>query len=186
MESDAACMTRRTFVAQTGLIVGGSALLLSGCRQSPVSWQFFTAEEAQLVEVMSGRIIPSDETPGAIEAGVVYFIDQQLSSHYRRWSLVYREALDGIQKIAQTEHGEVFESLDPEQMDRLLERMEDGSLPGELNPGNLMTRFFHRFVDHCMQGYYGDPRHGGNRNWVSYQMLNLRVIDPQSVVPQSS
>ena len=30
-----------------------------------------------------------------------------------------------------------------------------------------------------MQGFYGSPRHGGNRNYVSYKMLGLeypRVI----------
>jgi gluconate 2-dehydrogenase gamma chain len=27
--------------------------------------------------------------------------------------------------------------------------------------------------DHCMQGYYGSPRHGGNRDFASWKMLGL-------------
>lgn len=187
MNSDAAHMTRRTFVAQSGLIVGGSALLLSGCKPTAnTTWSFFTPEEAELIEVMSSRIIPTDDTLGALEAGVVHFIDQQLSTHYRRWSLVYREALKAVQALSEAQHRQVFQDLNPDQMDALLEQMESGSVPDGLNPGRILNRFFQLFVDHCMQGFYGDPRHGGNLNWVSYDMLELRVIDPQSVVPQSS
>jgi gluconate 2-dehydrogenase gamma chain len=41
---------------------------------------FFTAAQAAIVRAASGRIIPTDENgPGAIEAGVVYFVDRQLS-----------------------------------------------------------------------------------------------------------
>jgi len=28
-------------------------------------------------------------------------------------------------------------------------------------------------VSHTMQGYYGDPRHGGNRDAVSWTMLGV-------------
>src|SRR6267378_8133757 len=41
---------------------------------SPRKFQFFTPEEAVEIDAISARIIPSDETPGAREAGVVYFI----------------------------------------------------------------------------------------------------------------
>ena len=33
--------------------------------------------------------------------------------------------------------------------------------------------------DHTMQGFYGSPRHGGNKGYASYKMLGLeypRVI----------
>jgi gluconate 2-dehydrogenase gamma chain len=31
-------------------------------------------------------------------------------------------------------------------------------------------------IAHTMQGYYGDPRHGGNREAVSWCMLGVPVI----------
>jgi gluconate 2-dehydrogenase gamma chain len=33
--------------------------------------------------------------------------------------------------------------------------------------------FFQIVVDHSMQGFYGDPRHGGNRDGASWKMLGL-------------
>src|SRR4029077_11190281 len=39
----------------------------------PAKFEFFTPAEAAEIEAMSSRIIPTDETPGAKEAGVVYF-----------------------------------------------------------------------------------------------------------------
>jgi gluconate 2-dehydrogenase gamma chain len=33
--------------------------------------------------------------------------------------------------------------------------------------------FFDLVVSHTMQGFYGDPRHGGNRERVSWRMLRL-------------
>ena len=35
------------------------------------------------------------------------------------------------------------------------------------------SEFFAYVVDHTMQGYYGDPRHGGNREGASWKMLGL-------------
>ena len=33
--------------------------------------------------------------------------------------------------------------------------------------------FFDLLVAHTMQGFYGDPRHGGNRERVSWKMLGV-------------
>ena len=173
---------RREFIKQSGCVVGGTALLWSGCKpQTKEKWMFLTPEEARLVVAMSSRVIPTDDTPGAVEAGVVHFVDQQLAGIYRKWSLVYREGLKGVQKISTALYSKPFEKLEPEKMDTMLEQIEAGTIASELNPGNTVTRFFNMFVDHCMQGFYGDPRHGGNHDWVSYQMLELPVVDPETV-----
>jgi gluconate 2-dehydrogenase gamma chain len=47
---------------------------------APQKFQFFTPEEAAEIDAITARIIPSDETPGAREAGVVYFIDRALTT----------------------------------------------------------------------------------------------------------
>ena len=41
---------------------------------------FLSAAEAADVEAVAAQIIPTDDTPGAREAGVVYFIDRALGS----------------------------------------------------------------------------------------------------------
>lgn len=34
-------------------------------------------------------------------------------------------------------------------------------------------RFFDMILAHTRQGFYGDPRHGGNREMASWRMLGL-------------
>ena len=43
---------------------------------APPKFEFFTPEMAAEVDAIVARIIPTEETPGAREAGVVYFIDR--------------------------------------------------------------------------------------------------------------
>ena len=68
---------------------------------SPAKFDFFTPEEAVEVEAIASRIIPSDETPGAKEAGVVYFIDRALVTFAADAQKVYREGLPGVQAQVQ-------------------------------------------------------------------------------------
>src|SRR5689334_1091128 len=54
---------------------------------------FFTPFQAEIVNAAAGRIIPADANgPGAIEAGVVFFIDRQLSASY---NFIGRRYVDG-------------------------------------------------------------------------------------------
>jgi gluconate 2-dehydrogenase gamma chain len=39
--------------------------------------------------------------------------------------------------------------------------------------GYTPSAFFNTLRNHCLQGYYGSPRHGGNKDHVSYRMMNL-------------
>src|SRR6267378_6046846 len=54
--------------------------------------QFFSAEEYALVERLTDLIIPSDETPGAREAGVAEFVDHMIA-HDRNQQYKYRTRL---------------------------------------------------------------------------------------------
>src|ERR1700750_2323684 len=51
--------------------------------ERPGPWKFFTVDEANAMEAIVDRIIPSDpQTPGGKEAGCAVFIDRQLSGPY--------------------------------------------------------------------------------------------------------
>ena len=60
---------------------------------TPPKFEFFTPEEAAEVEAVTARIIPTDDTPGAREAGVVYFIDHGLVTFGVDDQKTYREGL---------------------------------------------------------------------------------------------
>jgi gluconate 2-dehydrogenase gamma chain len=69
--------------------------------------------------------------------------------------------------------GSPFASLTAEQQDAILHSMESGQARGEAWKGVSAKSFFTTVVSHTMQGFYGDPRHGGNRDRVSWKMIGL-------------
>lgn len=177
---------RRRFI-QMGVLGTCSILLMPRCLSitNESSWRFFTKKEAVLVDAIVEQIIPTDRWPGAKEAGVTNFIDKQLVGPYQRYQENYRRAL-AVMDLACTElHGKFFEELTWDEQTKFLELIELGEL--QLPNENGKTRksekiiwdkgedklFFLLIRDHTMQGYYGSPRHGGNKNFVSYKMMRL-------------
>ena len=75
---------RRRFL-QAGL-TGAAAGSILACGRSGggAYWRFFSDPEAKTVGAICDRIIPADGAPGASEAGVVNFIDLQLTKRLRR------------------------------------------------------------------------------------------------------
>jgi gluconate 2-dehydrogenase gamma chain len=57
-----------------------------------VAYTFFTAPETRFIESVVARLIPTDDLgPGALEAGVSYFIDQQLQTSYGLAAKMYMQ-----------------------------------------------------------------------------------------------
>ena len=48
--------------------------------KTPTGFTVLTAAQAREIEAITARIIPTDDMPGAKEAGVVYFIDRALAT----------------------------------------------------------------------------------------------------------
>ncbi|BDC52910.1 hypothetical protein F183_A52250 [Bryobacterales bacterium F-183] len=119
--------------------------------------RFFSPEDAKWIDALMAQIIPTDDAPGAREAGCLYYLDKQLSEEgLVRYATNYRTGLPEFQK----QHPD-FLTLTFDQQTKLLETL------GTKNP------FFEMLVDHTMQGFYGSPDHGGNRNKASWTMLGI-------------
>src|SRR5579863_4751901 len=56
---------------------------------TPAKLQYFSPEQAVEIESVAAQIIPSDDTPGAREAGSVHFIDRALATFDREKQPVY-------------------------------------------------------------------------------------------------
>jgi gluconate 2-dehydrogenase gamma chain len=162
-------------VALGGAVAGVGAPMVIGRidRSLPGGWHFFTPAEAGLVEGISEQIIPADQDPGAKDAGVVYFIDRQLVGPYQRFQAKYRQGLPCVQATSRKMFGKDFEQLAWDDQTTLLKKLEAGRASKELWTDPAAGEFFNLVRDHSMQGFYGSPRHGGNRNYVSYHMMGL-------------
>lgn len=167
-------LDRRAFFMRTGVSLGGAALLYS-CHQPGETWSFLTESEAKLLDAVLDRIIPGDQDPGARDAGVIYFIDRQLAGTYARYQESYRSGLQSLAASCQSVRGAAFESLAPEDQTAVLEQLERNEAPAEHWKSQSASSFFGMVVNHAMQGFYGSPIHGGNKDFTSYKMLGIAL-----------
>lgn len=154
MGNKAVDLRRRTFLA------AGMSAAAMACGRS--KWRFFTADEARTVEAIAAQLIPADSDPGAKEAGVVHYIDIQLSARFKKHRKTYRDGLAGVDAASMKAGGKRFADLAEAQQIDVLNSVEEND-----------KAFFQLILAHTRQGFYGDPRHGGNRNMASWKMVGL-------------
>lgn len=165
-------LSRRKFLqaAFAAAAASGSGI---ACSRTNSPWRFLTVDEARTLAAACDQIIPPDEDPGASWAGVVNYIDTQLCGHLRGLQDSYRLGIVAINESSRLLYGSNFAFLsDTKQID-LLTKMETGQVPREAWQKVSSSEFFPILVDHTMQGFYGDPRHGGNREGISWKMVGL-------------
>lgn len=88
----------------------------------PYKPQFFTPEEYHLVAQLTELIIPTDETPGARDAGVSEFIDFMVASD-PRLQPSFRRGLTWMNAHAIKLHGRRFLNLSKEQAIEILSNL---------------------------------------------------------------
>lgn len=164
-------LSRRKFV-ETALAAAAAGSLVS-CGGPPSPWRFLTVDEARTLAAMCGQIVPSDQDPGAAWAGVVNYIDRQLCGPFKHLRTIYRRGISAVDESSRALCGAGFVDLAATKQVELLTMLEEGRAPGEAWTQVSATQFFELVVDHTMQGFYGDPRHGGNRERTSWKMLGV-------------
>jgi len=165
-------LNRRTFIKSAGLAFG-SVLLLPSCLKNSSLYRFFTLEEALCVIAFCEQIIPKDQSPGATDAGVIYYIDRQLSGVFHYDQETYRNGISNLQNFSKTNNGKTFESLAPDEQIKLMKMMESNQIgEKDWSPGKS-SDFFNLVLSHTMQGFYGSPIHGGNKDFMSFEMLRI-------------
>ncbi len=141
----------------------------------PSKFDFFSPEEAKEIDAITARIIPSDETPGAREAGVVYFIDRGLATFGADDQKTYREGLPELQARVSEMFPAVsrFSALTSEQQDEVLhsfdEQSEQSRRPLRARPG--AQNFFDTLYQHTIVGFLIDPDYGGNRDGAGWKLI---------------
>jgi gluconate 2-dehydrogenase gamma chain len=142
--------------------LGGAAATV-GCKAgSRGNWDFFSEEEARTLGAICDQIVPADQFPSATQAGVLSYIDRQLVRHYRRHQDIYRDGLKQAGQLSRERFGKALAEAASGQQLEVVVAIEQGNQP-----------FFDLLREHTMEGYYGTPRHGGNRDAVSWRMLGL-------------
>jgi gluconate 2-dehydrogenase gamma chain len=142
---------------------------------TPPKFEFFTPEQAAEVDAITARIIPTDETPGAREAGVVYFIDRGLATFAADDQKTYREGLPELQARVSEMFPDTnkFSGLTAEQQDEVLHSFDNGG-DGSRRPSRARPaaqNFFETLRQHTIAGFLIDPEYGGNHDGVGWKVI---------------
>jgi len=157
---------RRQFLELAAAAVVAAPAVTVSCGGSRTPYRYFTAQQARTLGALCDRIIPADADPGAAAAGVLTFMDRQLGGPYRRYRRTYREGLAAIDELAEARFSRSFGELPAAPAGQILAALERGPA----------AAFFRLLVEHTMQGFYGDPRHGGNVEAASWKMLGAPAV----------
>jgi gluconate 2-dehydrogenase gamma chain len=152
---------RRAFLG-AALAAAGTAAISCGRGGPGRTFRFFTDDQAALVDAVCETLIPSDGSPGAHAARVVNYIDIQLTRHFRKHRQAYREGIAAIQSTSRDKFSKPFPELPPDDRTAVLSEIEEKH-----------RAFFDLILTHARQGFYGDPRHGGNYEMASWKMVGL-------------
>ena len=170
---DPYAVDRRAFL-KTGATAAAATAIACGMPEG--RWRALSEDEARTLAAACDCIVPPDEDPGATQAGVVTFIDRQLATRQKEALGAWRAGLLCLDASARRRHRQPFADVSPEAQTALLAATERGEVEkadwGDVDP----VHFFRTLRDHTMMGFYGDPRHGGNHDRLSWKMLG--VPDP--------
>jgi gluconate 2-dehydrogenase gamma chain len=182
-------LSRRNFLLQAGtglsaawvtahwpaLLAASTHAHLAAKSAAPPKFEFFTPEQAAEIDAITARIIPSDDTPGAREAGVVYFIDHGLTTFATDDQKTYREGLPELQaRVGELFPGVAkFSALTPEQQDEVLHTFDEHAQPARRSirarPG--AQNFFETVQQHTIMGFLIDPDFGGNHGGAGWKVI---------------
>ena len=123
---------------------------------------FFTDEQAADIDAMASQIIPTDDTPGAHEARVIFFIDRALVTFLRDTRPVYIEGMKELQaKVKEMfPNATKFSALNSAQQIQVLTAIEK-------------SPFFNTVRNHTVIGFFASPIHGGNHNKVGWKLIEF-------------
>ncbi|MGC9998931.1 MAG: gluconate 2-dehydrogenase subunit 3 family protein [Bryobacteraceae bacterium] len=161
---------RREFLGLAGATVLAGA---SGCGRSSGEWHFLTDVEARALGALCNQIVPADEFPSAVESGVLVFLDRKLTTSLKEFQPIYRGGLATLDRSCVEAFGAPFEALPAERQNALVALLETARPPFHRLRQPSAGEFWRAVNLHTLLGFYGDPRHGGNRGGVSWRMLGI-------------
>ena len=168
--------TRREFVATSGSAAGAAWLMrlapvmaaLQACAaevdRSAGVFVTFTGREAADFEAFAARIVPTDDTPGATEAGVVHFADRALESVLADMLAPVRGGLAAMNERVVTAYpdAETLADLDEGAQDVIVGATEQED-PGFFFVARILVTL----------GLVTNPQHGGNRDGVGWELIGF-------------
>lgn len=181
----------RTLALLPSVPLAGRAVATTPVEYVPT---FFNATEWAFLHAACDRLIPHDEIgPGAVELGVPEFLDRHMQTPYAAGDIWYmqgpflkappefgyqgRLALRDMIRVgmaavdrhcAASFSGRRFAELGFAQQEDVLRGLETAKIALDDVPSRT---FFVSLLTEVRNGYFSDPKHGGNRGMGSWKMI---------------
>ena len=166
---DTESFSRRAFLKSTGALAGSSLFRIGGTSLAAIAQAACSArddvaalvtlgeDEARDYVAAMARLIPTTDTPGAADAGVIWFWDNVLGNYYGH----FLEPVRGLRDRLLTETDGRFADLDAEAQDAALRAIEDD---GRFEIWRILTIF----------GFFAMEKHGGNKDHLSWELVGYK------------
>lgn len=164
-------------------------------KSAKLKYSYLQKNEIAFLEAAVARLIPADEKwPGALEAGVVEYIDLQLGGGWGAGERLYRSgpwpegtktqgyqlpftpaelfrtAIRAIDQDLKSQNLSSFDLLPIPKQEAYLKDLETGTKDLGGVPAKV---FFGSLWQMTAEGFFADPSYGGNKDMASWRMIGF-------------
>ena len=145
-------------------LIAATQACASDAMRSGLPFTTLSEREGADFDAFAARIVPTDDTPGAREAGAVQFADRALETFLSEVLPIVREGLSDMNaRVAETFGGiGAFADLAGDQQDLVITAVE------QEDPNFF---FFARAL--VMMSLMAEPEYGGNHDRVGWQIIGF-------------
>jgi gluconate 2-dehydrogenase gamma chain len=135
-----------------------------------------TPAQNGVLEALVNRLIPADANgPSGTDAGVAAYISHSLAGGLAggiaATAPLYTAGLSAVDAWSQAAYGGVFfTALTPDKQDAVIADMQTGKATGFIPDSSTFFAILH---EHSLQGMFGDPVYGGNKNFAGWDLIRF-------------
>ena len=164
-------LTRRRFLLSVSAVSGTTLVRLSApsllaitqaactARDVGAAFGILTDGEAADIAAIAARIIPTTDTPGATEAGVIHFFDNAFAAQMAN---NLEEARKGLEALNAAISGDrTFADISADEQDERLRAIESSA-------------FFKLMWQMTIYGFFAMSEYGGNKDHVGWELIGFK------------
>ena len=128
--------------------------------------RIFTQQQRRTLEAFLDRLCPADELgPGAVEMGAQNYIEVQLGDYLAPEKQAFLDGLTAVDAYARESQGSSLADLPADKREQVLTDIDSG----KTSPNT--RAFFVRARRLMLEGMFGDPHYGGNKNFAGWDLI---------------
>lgn len=159
-------ISRRTLIATAAAAAFVPVSALTAQTKAPET--ALNAGQMKTLEAFIDRLIPKDELgPSGVEAGAQIYIDRVLAGPNAGEKQTFVDGLTAMDEFAKRTQSAAMADLSAEKRDAVLTAMDNGQAEGWPNA----RAWFNRTRRLTLEGMFGDPYYGGNKNFAGWDLI---------------